>query len=182
MTSRRSTPTSTSPRTSSPRSPADSLVSSPMAGIEVGQPAPEFTLPGVQGTDTRDYTLSDYRGNKVMLAFYPGDFTMGCTRQLCGYRDDYEILAPDGVTVLAISPQDLDSHEKFIAARGFEFPLLSDVDMKVVSAYGVQAPVIGVRRAVFLLDTDGIVRWQTVKLIGATWPKAKELAEILAKI
>jgi peroxiredoxin Q/BCP len=152
-----------------------------MAGIEVGQAAPDFTLPGVQGTERRDYTLSEYRGSKVMLAFYPGDFTMGCTRQLCGYRDDYQLLAPAGVTVLAISPQDIDSHERFIAAKNFEFPLLSDTDMKVIAAYGVQAPVIGVRRAVFLLDAAGIVRWQTVKLIGATWPKAKELAEIMAR-
>jgi len=153
-----------------------------MAGIEVGTAAPDFTLPGVQGTERRDYTLSDYRGNKVMLAFYPGDFTMGCTRQLCGYRDDYELLAPPGVTVLRISPQDIDSHEKFIAAKNFEFPLLSDVDGNVIAAYGVQAPVIGVRRAVFLLDAAGIVRWQTVKLIGATWPKAKELARIMEGI
>jgi peroxiredoxin Q/BCP len=107
---------------------------------------------------------------------------MGCTRQLCGYRDDYELLAPAGVVVLAISPQDVDSHERWIAEKGFQFPLLSDVDMKIIDAYGVKAPVIGVRRSVFLLDSDGIVRWQTVKLVGATWPKAKELADVLARI
>jgi peroxiredoxin Q/BCP len=153
-----------------------------MAGIEVGAAAPDFTLPGIQGTTRRSYTLSEYRGQKVMLAFYPGDFTPGCTRQLCGYRDDYELLAPPGTVVLAISPQDVDSHERFIEKKGFEFPLLSDVDMTVIEAYGVKAPVIGVRRSVFLLDSDGIVRWQTVKLVGATWPKAKELAELMAKL
>ena len=151
-----------------------------MAGIQIGAAAPDFTLPGVSGTERGEYTLSAYRGNKVMLAFYPGDFTMGCTRQLCGYRDDYELLAPPGVVVLGISPQDLDSHARFIAEKRFEFPLLSDVDLKVVEAYGVKAPVIGVRRAVFLVDAEGIVRWQTVKMLGATWPKAKELAEILS--
>ncbi len=153
-----------------------------MAGIAVGSVAPDFTLPGVQGTQRRDYTLSEFRGSKVMLAFYPGDFTPGCTKQLCGYRDDYEILAPEGVVVLGISPQDIESHEKFIAKKNFAFPLLSDVDAKVIEAYGIKAPVIGVRRSVFLLDAEGVVRWQTVKVVGMTWPKAKELADIMAGI
>lgn len=151
-----------------------------MAGIAVGQQAPDFTLDGVRGAERGTYRLSDLRGKKVVLAFYPGDFTPGCTRQLCGYRDDYELLAPEGTTVLAISPQDLESHERFIAAKGFEFPLLSDTDLGVAAAYGVKAPIIGVRRAVFLVDPEGIVRWQTVKLVGATWPSAEQLAAALA--
>ncbi len=151
-----------------------------MAGIAVGTVAPDFTLPGVRGAEQGEYALSSLRGSKVVLAFYPGDFTPGCTRQLCGYRDDYELLAPEGVVVWAISPQDVASHEKFIAAKGFEFPLLSDTDLAVAQAYGVKAPVIGVRRAVFLLDANGVVQWQTVKLVGATWPKAEELAAALA--
>ena len=151
-----------------------------MAGIAVGQSAPDFTLSGIQGSQRSTWTLSQLRGQKVVLAFYPGDFTPGCTRQLCGYRDDYELLAPPGTTVLAISPQDVESHERFIAAKGFEFPLLSDTDLSVTAAYGVKAPIIGVRRSVFLVDAEGIVRWQTVKLVGATWPSAEELAAALA--
>ena len=63
--------------------------------IEVGQTAPDFTLPGIQDGEKRDYTLSEFRGRKVVLAFYPGDFTPGCTRQMCSYRDNFDELDPD---------------------------------------------------------------------------------------
>lgn len=145
--------------------------------VEVGETAPDFTLPG---TDDRTYSLADYRGRKVVLAFYPGDFTPGCTRQLCSYRDDFSTFG-DAV-VLGISPQSVESHEKFRAKHGFDFPLLADSDKSVAEAYGVKAPVIGVRRSVFVLDGDGVVRAAHVGIVGITYVKADEIGAELAGI
>ena len=87
--------------------------------IEVGQPAPDFTLPGIQNGEKRDYTLSEYRGKNVILAFYPGDFTPGCTKQMCSYRDNLDELDATGAVLLGISPQDVDSHEKWAEKKSF---------------------------------------------------------------
>ena len=147
--------------------------------IEVGQQAPDFTLPGICDGAKRDYTLSEYRGRKVVLAFYPGDFTPGCTRQMCSYRDHMADLEPTGAVLLGISPQDVDSHEKWADKKGFHFPLLADVDKKVIEAYGVSAPLINVRRSVFAIDGDGIVRFTDRKLIGATFVPIDKLVPVL---
>jgi peroxiredoxin Q/BCP len=150
--------------------------------VEIGQPAPDFTLPGVQGHDKRDYTLSEFKGRKVVLAFYPGDNTPGCTRQMCSYRDNFDDFSGVEAVVLGISPQDVESHERWIEQRNLPFPLLADIDLKVVKEYGVGAPVLGVRRSVFLIDTAGIVRYKHVAIIGATFRKSSELAKELAGI
>ena len=107
--------------------------------IEPGQDAPDFTLPGIENGNRRDFTLSEYRGRNVVLAFYPGDFTPGCTRQLCSYRDDFSEFQRVGAVLLGISPQDVDSHERFAQKRSFPFPLLADVHKQVIEAYGVGA-------------------------------------------
>src|SRR6188768_3350088 len=119
--------------------------------IEVGQQAPDFTLPGIEKGERRDFTLSEFRGKPVVLAFYPGDFTPGCTRQMCSYRDNYEEYGKAGAVLLGISPQDVDSHEKWADKKSFDFPLLADTDKKVIEAYGVGAPIINVRRSVFVV-------------------------------
>ena len=151
-------------------------------GVEIGERAPDFTLPGVQGHERRDYTLSKYRGHKVVLAFYPGDFTPGCTRQMCSYRDHFDDFAGVDATVLGISPQDADSHERWIEARNLPFPLLADPERRVIEAYGVGAPLLGVRRSVFLVDTEGIVRYKHVALVGVTFRRSGELAGALAEM
>jgi len=148
--------------------------------IQVGDPAPDFTLPGVEGTTRRDYTLSSYRGQKVVLAFYPGDFTPGCTKQMCSYRDNFEDFSGVDAVVLGISPQDVDSHERWIADKHLPFPLLADVDKKVIEAYDISAPLIGVRRSVFLIDTAGIVRWRLTGTVRAIFKKPEELAREIA--
>jgi peroxiredoxin Q/BCP len=147
---------------------------------EVGDRAPDFTLPGVQGTTRSDYTLSAFRGHKVVLAFYPGDFTPGCTRQMCSYRDHFDDFTGVDAVVLGISPQDVDSHERWIEAKDLPFPLLADPERAVIDAYGVGMPVIGVRRSIFLVDTAGIVRYKHVALLGATFRKSGDLARELA--
>jgi peroxiredoxin Q/BCP len=149
-------------------------------GIEIGDPAPEFTLPGVQGTDRRDYTLSEFRGRRVVLAFYPGDFTPGCTRQMCSYRDHFDDFSGVDAVVLGISPQDVDSHERWIEAKNLPFPLLADPERTVIEAYGVGAPLLGVRRSVFLVDSEGIVRYKHVALVGVTFRRSADLARALA--
>src|SRR3954454_22846640 len=98
----------------------------------VGDLAPDFTLPGTQpSVPDRDYTLSAARGRPVVLAFYPGDETPVCTRQLCSYQDDLDLLVNLDAQLWGISSQDLESHRKFQAHRGLTFPLLSDIDNKV---------------------------------------------------
>jgi peroxiredoxin Q/BCP len=150
--------------------------------IEVGQPAPEFTLPGVCDGERRDYTLSEYRGQPVVLAFYPGDFTPGCTRQMCSYRDDLAMFNDTGAVLLGISPQDVDSHERWAEKKGFHFPLLADTEKKVIEAYGVGAPLINVRRSVFVVDGAGVVRFTDRKLIGATFVPADKLVPVLQQL
>jgi thioredoxin-dependent peroxiredoxin len=150
--------------------------------IQPGQPAPDFTLPGIEKGERRDFTLSEYRGRNVVLAFYPGDNTPGCTRQLCSYRDDWSEFERVGAVLLGISPQDVDSHETFATKRNFPFPLLADTDKAVTNAYGVSAPVIGVRRSVFVVDREGVVRYADRKLIGATFVPADKLVPVLTAL
>jgi thioredoxin-dependent peroxiredoxin len=150
-----------------------------MAGPDVGDPAPEFELPGSGG---RMYRLADYRGKGVVLAFYPGDFTPTCTRQFCSYRDDEDKLEELGVELLGISPQSVDSHERFIAENSLNVPLLADEDKEVARAYG--ALLLGglVRRSTFVLDADLIVRHRQMSMVGLGYENADDLKEAVATI
>jgi peroxiredoxin Q/BCP len=150
--------------------------------ISLGETAPDFKLPGIENGERRDFTLSEYRGRNVVLAFYPGDNTPGCTKQLCSYRDDWSDLERLGAVLLGISPQDVDSHEKFATKHKFPFPLLADTDKAVTAAYGVGAPIIGVRRSVFVVDGGGIVRFADRKLIGATFVPVDKIVPVLESI
>jgi peroxiredoxin Q/BCP len=147
--------------------------------IDVGDTAPDFTLPGIANGERRDYSLAEHRGRRVVLAFYPGDFTPGCTRQLCSYRDGMEVFEQAEAQVLGISPQDVDSHERFAAEKGFTFPLLADTDKAVAGSYGIVGPGGVYRRSVFVLDEQGVVRWRNVKLVGFTWKTAGALDGVL---
>ena len=139
--------------------------------------------PGVEGTERRDYSLSDYQGRKVVLAFYPGDFTPGCTKQMCQYRDQFEEFQGVEAVLLGISPQDVDSHAKWIEKKDFPFPLLADTDKKVIDAYGVRGfGPIAVKRSTFVIDADGIVRHKRVASIGMSWDKPGALAKIVAGV
>jgi thioredoxin-dependent peroxiredoxin len=150
-----------------------------MAGPDVGDPAPEFELPG---SGDRTYRLADYRGKGVILAFYPGDFTPTCTRQFCSYRDDEDKLEELGVELLGISPQSVDSHEHFIAENSLNVPLLADEHKEVARAYG--ALLLGgvVRRSIFVLDADLIVRHRQMSMVGLSFESVDDLQEAVAKI
>jgi peroxiredoxin Q/BCP len=150
-----------------------------MAKVKVGDRAPDFEL---RGTGSRSYSLSDYRGTGVILAFYPGDFTAVCTRQFCSYRDDGDRLEALGVPLLGISPQSVDSHEKFAAKHGLTSTLLADPDKSVARAYGVVGPGGYIRRAIFLVDGEGIVRHRHVAMVGLGYQDAGDLERAVAEL
>jgi peroxiredoxin Q/BCP len=147
-----------------------------VAKPKVGDPAPDFELPG---TGDRTYRLADYRGRKLVLAFYPGDFTAVCTKQFCSYRDQGERLDGLGAEVLGISPQSVESHERFVEERRLNVPLLADEDRDVARAYGVLAGPL-VRRAIFVIDEEGVIRHRKVSLAGLTYESVDDLERVLA--
>jgi peroxiredoxin len=127
------------------------------AAPDVGDTAPDFTLPSTQGS----ITLSDrLQKGAVLLVFYPGDDTPVCTKQLCDYRDHLEDFSGLGVDVLAINPQGLDSHRKFAEKHGLPFPLVSDAHKNVCRAYGTMSLLGYAKRALVLVGRDGRVRWR----------------------
>lgn len=144
----------------------------------VGEAAPDFELEGTDGT----FKLSDHRGERVVLLFYPGDDTPVCTRQFCSYRDSSDEFDELDATIVGISAQGLESHVGFAAKYGLNVPLLADVDGAVAKAYGAHAPVIGTRRAVVIIDADGIVRYRHDHTLGLDYQSVDELREALEAV
>ena len=142
---------------------------------EVGEQAPDFELPGTDGT----FRLSDHRGERVVLLFYPGDNTMVCTKQFCSYRDRPDEFAALNATVVGISSQDLASHQAFTAKHGLTVPLLADVDRQVARAYDAFSPRLGVKRAVIVIDEGGIVRHRHDHRLGLDYQSVDELKAAL---
>lgn len=146
-----------------------------------GEPAPDFTLPGVAlGEEPRDFTLSEQRGRPVVLAFYPGDETPVCTRQLCSYQHDLDVLRGLDATLWGISSQTIDSHQRFQAHRGLTFPLLADVRNVAFNAYGLGSLLN--RRALFVIDAGGRVAWRHVSTMGLSYQKVDRIAEVLRSL
>ena len=152
--------------------------------VKVGDPAPEFTLPGTDGTAEghRDYTLSELRGGgPVVLVFYPGDNTPVCTRQLNSYTADIDQFRDVDATVWAISPQSVESHDGFSENQGgFAFPLLADVDKAVGKDYGILGPVGFYRRSIFVLDAAGVIRYAHRAVAGLWYRPTDELVAAVA--
>ncbi len=127
--------------------------------ISAGIPAPEFDLLDDTNTPRR---LSDFRGQPVILYFYPADDTPGCTKEACNFRDDYSAYRAADVTILGVSPDSVKSHVKFKNKFQLPFPLLADENHKVCDLYGVWGPkkfmgksYEGVLRTTFLIDSQG---------------------------
>ena len=127
--------------------------------VEEGKPAPEFELTSDSGEDVK---LSDFRGQPVVLYFYPKDDTPGCTVQACGIRDNYGAFAERGAVVLGVSTDEETSHAKFKEKYGLPFTLLADPEHKVADEYGVWGEkkaygktYMGVERSTFLIDSEG---------------------------
>ncbi len=147
--------------------------------LSVGDRAPEFTLPGTNGAT---HSLSDFAGKPLVLVFYPGDDTPVCTRQLNSYNEGIEQFDELDAQVVAISAQDVASHDSFSDKHGFRFPLLADVDKEVAGAYGTLGPLGFPRRSVFIIDADGIVRYAHRAIAGLTFRPVKELVAELQKL
>ena len=146
--------------------------------ISVGETAPDFTLLDQEG---HSHTLSDYRGKPVVLYFYPKDNTSGCTKEACGFRDDYSAYQEAGVTILGVSPDSSKSHANFSAKYELPFTLLADTDRQVLRLYGAWGTkkmygreYEGVLRTTFLIGADG----KLVKVFKKVKPAAHS-AEIL---
>lgn len=142
----------------------------------VGDPAPDFELQGTEGP----FKLSDHRGERVILCFYPGDNTMVCTKQFCSYRDRADDFASLNATVVGISSQDLASHEGFIAKNNLNVPLLADEDKAVAKSYSAVMPGVGsTARAVIVIDEQGVVRHRHDHRLGLDYQTVDELKAAL---
>jgi peroxiredoxin Q/BCP len=130
--------------------------------VEVGQPAPEFTLPDQSGNDV---SLSQFRGKPVVLYFYPRDNTPGCTREACAFRDARKDYEKAGAKVIGVSPDSVKSHQNFATKFELPFTLVADTEKTVCEAYGVWQEKtlygrksMGVVRATFVIDGKGAIR------------------------
>ncbi|MGV3541533.1 MAG: thioredoxin-dependent thiol peroxidase [Rufibacter sp.] len=127
--------------------------------LEIGQTAPDFEARDQDGNTVK---LSDYRGKKVVLYFYPKDDTPGCTAQACSLRDNYDALLAKGLVVLGVSVDDEKKHRKFIEKYNLPFPLLADTEKDIVEKYGVWQEksmygrkYMGTMRYTFVIDEEG---------------------------
>lgn len=121
--------------------------------LTAGQAAKDFSL---QNKDGKQVSLSDFKGQKVVVYFYPKDDTPGCTKQACAFRDAYAGFAESKIAVIGISRDSTDSHQKFAEKYKLPFILLSDTDGTVIDAYGVKG-VFGATRATFVINEDGLI-------------------------
>jgi peroxiredoxin Q/BCP len=166
-----------------------------MAKVDIGDRAPDFELAGTEG---KTYRLSDYRGRNLVLAFYPGDATATCTKQFCSYRDEGERIDSLDAEVLGVSSQSVESHEHWVREQELNVPLLSDEDLAVSKRYGVTGwlgplarlteisgeTVDGryVKRAIFVIDGEGVVRYRHVSMTGVGYQSVGDLEQAVAAI
>ena len=149
--------------------------------LEVGTKAPEFSLPDQNGNM---HALSDYRGRRVILYFYPKDNTPGCTKQACGFGELYPQIQEKGAVVLGVSKDSVASHKKFEEKFGLPFTLLSDVDHKVLELYSAWGEKknygkvsMGTIRSTYLIDEKGVIVKVLGKVVAAENPK--QMLELL---
>ena len=157
------------------------MVQKPKLKLKAGDQAPAFTALDSAGGQV---SLADFRGQPVVLYFYPKDDTPGCTREACSFRDHYAAFKKKGVAVLGVSVDPVESHDKFVAKYRLPFVLLADEDRKIVKAYGVWGEKVfmgrkyqGTYRVTFLIGPDGVIR--------KIWPKVKpaeHAEEVLAAL
>jgi thioredoxin-dependent peroxiredoxin len=147
--------------------------------LEEGTTAPDFTLPADGGGEV---TLSDYRGKKVVLYFYPKDDTAGCTAEACSFRDDYSEFVAAGAAVLGVSPDSIKSHDRFKTKYQLPFALLSDPDHEVAETYGAWGEkkmygktYEGILRSTYVIDEEGKI----IKVFPKVKPK-EHSQEVLA--
>ena len=145
------------------------------SGLKEGMKAPEFNGLNQEG---KEFSLSDYKGKKLILYFYPQDNTETCTVEACNLEENLNLLKKDGFEVVGVSPDDVKSHKKFAVKFGLRFNLLVDTELKTIKAYDVWGPKLfmgriydGVIRTTFVIDEKGIIKHIIRKV------KSKEHAE-----
>jgi peroxiredoxin Q/BCP len=152
--------------------------------LQEGNIAPDFALPTDGGGEV---TLSDFRGQRVVLYFYPKDDTPGCTTEACNFRDDYSEIIAAGAVVLGVSPDSVKSHDKFKLKYELPFPLLSDPEHQVAETYGAWGEktmygrtYMGIIRSTFVIDEKGRI----VKVFPKVKPKnhSQEVLAALASV
>ena len=139
-----------------------------------GDEAPGFRLDGTGG---RSYALEDYRGEPVVLVFYPADHSPVCTQQLRSYSEDLGLFEELGAAILCLSPQDVATHEEFSRLHDLKVPLLADTGKAVGRAYDVLGPLGFYRRSIFVVGPDGVVRFARRSLTSLTFMPADQLAQ-----
>jgi thioredoxin-dependent peroxiredoxin len=170
------------------RSHGDAAASNQMSGtrrLSAGDRAPAFTLSGTDGTSDghRRYSLEEYRGRPVVLAFYPADNSPVCTVQLSAYSSRVSDLDVAGAQVLALSPQSVATHDSFASAHGgFAFPLLADTDKAVGASYGILGPLGFYRRSIFVVDAGGMVRYAHRSVTSLSFQPTDVIIEELRKL
>ena len=148
--------------------------------LEIGTEAPDFSLPDQNGEFR---SLADYRGQKVILYFYPKDMTSGCTKQACSFGELYPQFREKGAVVLGVSKDSVESHKRFEEAHGLPFPLLSDTGLDVISAYDVLKPGKDGKpnksliRTTYLIDENGMI----TKAFGGVKP-SENAAQMLGTL
>ena len=124
--------------------------------LEVGDEAPDFETVDDEG---KPFKLSEYKGKKVVLYFYPKDFTPGCTAEACSIRDSYQVFEGAGIPIFGISGGTASVHQKFRGKYQLPFNILMDEDFNIAKLYGTSSKLkvvgVGVKRVTFLIDTDG---------------------------
>jgi peroxiredoxin Q/BCP len=143
-----------------------------------GKKAPDFTL---EGSDGRRHSLSEYAGKTVVIYFYPKDNTPGCTKEACGFRDNYARLSGNDIVLFGVSKDGIPSHARFIDAFGLPFVLLTDPDTTMMQAYGAFGEkvacgrkTVGIIRSTVVIGPDGIVKKQ--------WPKVAKAEQHPAQV
>jgi peroxiredoxin Q/BCP len=149
--------------------------------LKQGDKIPEFTLKQTDGTSVKS---SEWEGQRIVLYFYPKDDTPGCTKEACSIRDSYTKLGQQGITVYGISPDNVESHQKFSAKYKLPFPLLSDPDHKVAERFGVWVEKnvygkksMGIARTTFVIGEDGKIAEVIAKVDAEA--HAEQLLEVL---
>lgn len=150
--------------------------------MKVGDKAPDYLGTDQDGKEIR---LSDYKGKKVVLYFYPKDSTPGCTSEACNLRDNYELMLKRGYVVIGVSIQDEKSHKKFIEKNNLPFPLIADIDKKLNETFGVYGEkkmygrtYMGTFRTTFIINEEGVIE----EIFTPKQIKVKEHAEQILKL
>jgi peroxiredoxin Q/BCP len=148
-------------------------------GPQVGDLAPDFALDGVPAQGGAKYQLSSQRGKVVVLAFYPGDFTPVCSRQLSSYEQERLRLMATGAVLWAVSTDRLEKHERMAKSYALSFPLLVDEGGKVAAEFGVRTLMGTARRAIFILDATGVVRYRREDPLSITYQSVDDILKAL---